>query len=163
MKTFHDKTAAVVLAGALCGAGYAVADDNGVRPGDDAMTCQQIATELAPYMNQMVGPVTALVNTQQQLVARGEQRLAEAAPAVAALSAAATASSLDPTGLSGQAVNAAEQETQKQVWNSTLAEDKPLMDQAARQTDEVVAKAAPLQSDARLQRLMQMAQEKNCH
>jgi hypothetical protein len=141
----------------------AAADDApGSMPGDEAMTCQQIGAELAPYMQRMAGVVMPLADTAQQVVARGQKRVTEAAPAVAAMSAAATATTADPTGISSKVYGQAEAAMQQQVWNQALAEDKPLMDQATRQANQVVAEASPMQSNARIQRLMQLAQQKHC-
>jgi hypothetical protein len=45
----------------------------------------------------------------------------------------------------------------------TVAEDKPLTDMAHAQAQRVVDKGTAMQSNARVQCLMQLAQEKNCH
>ncbi len=164
MKSVSIMISAVAIGGAVLGIVPAFAGEvAGARPGDDAMTCEQIGAELAPYVQQMSGAFTALAGTEQELVARGQARVKEYAPAAEGMTAAATASTADPTGLSSKAVGQAENEMQKQAWNKSLAEDKPLMDQAARQTNEAVTEAAPMQSNARIQRLMQLAQQKNCH
>jgi len=141
-----------------------LADDTpGVMPGDGAMTCAQIGAELAPYAQQMMPSVAALSQTQSELTARGQRRVAEATPEAAALTAAATASHLDPTGLASRGVGVAEQGMQQREWNRALAEDKPLTDKANAQMNTVVEQAAPLQANPRIQRLMQLAQDKNCH
>jgi hypothetical protein len=127
------------------------------------MTCAQIGAELAPYARQMTPAVTDLAQTGQELNARNQKRMAEAMPEAAALTAAATASHLDPTGLAGRAVGQAEIATQQAIWDKALAEDKPLADKMNAQTNAVVEQAAPLQANPRIQRLMQLAQEKNCH
>jgi hypothetical protein len=135
----------------------------GVKPGDDAMTCAQIAAELAPYAQQMSGSVNPLVQTQSELVARGQRQVAEAAPAVASFAAAATATHLDPTGMSSRALGQAEVGYQQAQWNKALAEDKPLMDKENQQLNDMMKQAMAMQANARLQRLMQLAQQKNCH
>jgi len=135
----------------------------GAMPGDDAMTCEQIGAELAPYAQQMTPAATALGQTGQELIARGERRVAEATPALVALTAAATAASADPTGLSTKPLIAAHEAMQQREWNRSIAEDKPLVDQMNAQTNAVVEQAAPLQANPRIQRLMQLAQDKNCH
>ncbi len=135
----------------------------GAMPGDEAMTCAQIGAELAPYAQQMTPAATALGQTGQELIARGERRVAEATPALVALTAAATAAAADPTGLSTKPLIAAHEAMQRREWNRAIAEDKPLVDQMNAQTNAVVEQAAPLQSNPRIQRLMQLAQDKNCH
>jgi hypothetical protein len=140
----------------------ATAADPGAMPGDAAMTCQQIAAELAPYAQQLAPDLASLAQTDEQLLQRSQARSAGAAATAAAVSAGAAASSLDPTGLSSRAYGQAEASLQRQMWNRALAEDKPLTDQAKRQADAAVAKAAPMQSNPRLQRLMQLAKEKDC-
>jgi hypothetical protein len=164
MRTIHR----AVLETAVCAAmlwslpGFA-ADQPGAMPGDDAMTCQQIAAELAPYGNQMSGTVNPLVQTQSELVARNEKRMAEAMPVVAGFAAAGTAASLDPTGLASRALGQAEANYQQAQFHRALAEDKPLMDQANRQTNDMASQAMAMQANPRLQRLMQLAQQKDCH
>ncbi len=158
----------MLMAGALCAAAQFwvmpshAADAPGALPGDAAMTCQQIATELAPYAQQMMGDATQLADTDQQIVQRGQQRVSAAVPLVAAESAAATAASLDPTGMASKAQRASGEATQERIWKQTEAEDKPLTEKAKEQTQRVVEKGTAMQSNARLQRLMQLAQEKNC-
>ena len=138
-------------------------DVPGAAPGDDAMTCQQIGIELAPYAQQMGAAFVPLAQTNLELIARNQARMGEYAPAVAAVSAAAVASSADPTGISSKAVGQAEMAMQEQAWNRALAEDKPLADRARQQTNAAIAQAMPMQSNPRIQRLMQLAMQKNCH
>ena len=159
---------AAVSAAGMCAAALwmlpAVADDvPGAKPGDAAMTCDQIGAELAPYAQQMTPTVAGLAQTGQELNARNQKRLAEAMPEAAALTAAATAAAADPTGIAGRAVGQAEMAMQERIANQALAEDKPLADKMNAQMNAVVDQAAPLQANPRIQRLMQLAQEKNCH
>ena len=140
----------------------AMADEPGARPGDDAMTCAQIAAELAPYMGQIQAPVEALNQTNSELVERNKRRMAEEAPAAAAFTAAATAAVADPTGASSRAVGQAEMAHQQELWNRSVAEDKPLADKQAAQTQVVAAKAQQLRSNERLTRLMSLVQQKHC-
>jgi hypothetical protein len=135
----------------------------GSMAGDDAMTCQQIAAELAPYAQQMGGAFMQLGQTELQLLSRNQQRMTQYAPIVAGMSAAATATNADPTGMTSKAYGQAEAGMQQEAWNRALAEDKPLMDQARQQAAQAVTQAAPMQSNARIQRLMDLAQQKNCH
>jgi hypothetical protein len=135
----------------------------GSRPGDAAMTCAQIAQELQPYMQQMSPSITALGQTAQEVKTRGEARNKEAAPEAAAESAAAQATMLDPTGLASKLLGQAQVQRQKERWQRAEAEDKPLNDKYKAQAEQVAKQGQQMQSDARLQRLMQLAQERNCH
>ncbi len=137
-------------------------DVPGSTPGDDTMTCQQIGAELAPYAQQMSAVFAPLAQTNNELLARSQARMAESASQAAAVSAGALATSADPTGMSSKAYGQAEVAMQRQAWNRALAEDKPLMDQARTQTNEAIAQAMPMQANPRIQRLMQLAQRKNC-
>lgn len=145
-----------------CPAGFG-AGDSGSRPGDASMTCAQIATELQPYMQQMSPSITAMGQTHQELMERNKPRLAEAQVEAAAVAAASTsATMLDPTGLASNLLAQAESKRQTELWKRYEAEDKPLFDKTKTQTDEVVKQSQTIQSDARLHRLMQLAQQKNC-
>lgn len=136
----------------------------GTSPGDGALTCEQIATELAPYARQMVPNIQALATTQQQLYAQGraigEKRKIEEA----ALTPLATAGALDPTGASKRAYQAAEmaQAAKEKRENEALL-NSPLAKQNKAQGEQVAAQAQQLQSNARLQRLMQLVRDKRCH
>lgn len=157
-----------ILAAGICSAclwtlGAQGEDVPGAKPGDAAMTCEQIGAELAPYAQQMMPAATALGQTGQDVIARGQRRQASAMPEVVGLSAAATASHLDPTGAASKGVAVAEQAAQQREWNQALAEDKPLYGQMNAQTNAVVAQGMSIGSSPRVQRLMQLAQEKNCH
>jgi hypothetical protein len=138
-------------------------DPPGAMPGDEAMTCAQIAAELAPYAKQVAGAFGPLFETQKQILARAQAHTAEGAVGAAAATAGAMASSADPTGLSSKAYGQAEVAMQRAQWEHAMAQDKPLFDQANRQTNQAVAQTAPMQSNTRIQRLMQLAQQKNCH
>lgn len=126
-------------------------DPPGAMPGDEAMTCEQIATELTPYMQQMKPSVASAATTAQEVKERGKQRVAEDVPAATALLGAATASGADPTGISSRAVGQAEVIHQQGVWQRSMVEDKPLHDKYHAQTGEVVAQGKQMQSNARIQ------------
>jgi hypothetical protein len=158
-----SKWAAAACAAALWNSPVMADGVPGAMPGDEAMTCQQIAAELAPYAQQMMPAAAALNQTQGELLAHSQRRMSEAMPEVAGLTAAATAAHADPTGLASRGVVAAEQSLQQREWNRALAEDKPLHDQMTAQTNAVVAQGMSIQSNPRVQRLMQLAQQKNCH
>ena len=87
-----------ILVYALAGAGAlmihsqsAAADDSGVKPGDDSMSCEQIAVEMQPYVESMRGSLTALNDTNMQLKQLGEKQMARDAPRVGATTQAAGA------------------------------------------------------------------------
>ena len=149
---------AVLWSPAGIGAGAA-----GSHPGDAALTCAQIAQELQPYMKQMSPSLTAMGQTAQEVKTRGEERNKQAAAESAAETAAARATMWDPTGLSSKIVAERQHKRQEELRKRAEAEDKPLFDKGQAQAQQVVKQAQPLQSDARMQRLMQLAQEKNCH
>jgi hypothetical protein len=139
------------------------ASSPGSRPGDASLTCTQIAQELQPYMQRMSPSVTALGQTAQEAKTRGEERNRQAAAEAAEETAAARATMLDPTGLASKILGQEQVRRQKERWKQSEAENKPLEEKMKAQTGQVVAQAQPLQSDARLHRLMELAQEKNCH
>ena len=135
----------------------------GSKPGDASLTCAQIAQELQPYMQQMAPSMTAFGQTAQEAKTRGEQLNQQAAKEAAEETAAARAASLDPTGIASRIVGQEQVRRQKERWKRSEAENKPLEEKIKAQTGQVLAQAQPLQSDARLHRLMELAQEKNCH
>ena len=141
-----------VVSAAMCAAtlwslpGIAADAPSGAMPGDETMTCEQIAAELAPYAKQMAAAFNPLLQTQKEVLARGRAREAEAVPEAAAVTAGALASSADRTGIASKLYGQAEAAMQREQWNRALAEDKPLFDQANRQANQAVAEAAPLQS-----------------
>jgi hypothetical protein len=151
------------VSAALWIAPAAATDASANRPGDEAMTCEQIATELSPYVQQMAPNIQALGASQQQLYAQGRQigqkRMAEEA----LLAPLATAGSVDPTGASKWAYQAAlaAQMAKERSENEAFA-NSPLAKQNRAQSEQLAAQGQQLQSNARLQRLMQLGQEKHC-
>lgn len=138
-------------------------DAPGVMPGDDAMTCEQIATELAPYAQQMMPNLQALGSSQQQLYEQGRQMSQERKLEHEALTPLATAGALDNTGAAKQAYQMAlmAQMAKEKSENEAMA-NSPLAKQNKAQAEQVAAQAQQMQSNARLQRLMQLAQQKKC-
>ena len=132
-------------------------------PGDDALTCEQIATEIAPYARQMIPNLQALGASQQQLYAQARQQLEVRRAENEALTPLATAGALDSTGASKQAYQMAlmAQMAKEKSENEAMA-NSPLAKQNKAQTEQVAAQAQQMQSNARLQRLMQLAQQKKC-
>lgn len=131
---------------------------------DAAMTCEQIATELAPYAQQMVPNLQALGATQQQLYQQVRQVGERQRQEDALLTPMATAGALDPTGASKRAYQAAvmAQQAKHRRENEALA-NSSLAKQNKAQEEQFVAQGQQLQANARIQQLMQLAQQKNCH
>jgi hypothetical protein len=146
----------------LCLQAAAAVEPSGAKPGDDALTCEQIASEFMPYMQQITPAAMAAGQTAQEVRQRGQQHVAEETPAAVAMTAAAMASSADPTGAASRAVGQAEIVHQRELWERYKAQDRPLNDKYMAQTAQLAAQAQRMQADPRLQRLMQLAQEKNC-
>lgn len=143
--------------------GNAGVDPGAAKPGDAQMTCEQIGAELAPYAQQLRPTVGALNDTNMELKRRGEKHLAEETPIAAAQTAASRAAAADPTGLSQRAVNRSIEAHQQEARQRYTAEDKPLADRQLAQAKVVAAQGEQLQSNARIQQLMQLAQEQHCH
>jgi hypothetical protein len=163
MMTHRLKLAAAASAIAVLTIGTVAADKvAGTTPADEAMTCEQIAAELMPYAQQMMGSLGPMMQTQQEVLSRAQQRQAEAAPKVAAMSAAAAASTADPTGATSKAVGQAQAAVQAEEFHRAMVEDKPLNDKYARQSQQVLGDAQRLKSNERVERLMQLAQQKHC-
>jgi hypothetical protein len=156
-------TAGCALGAALWITSVAATDAPGVSPNDDAMTCEQIAAELAPYAQQIMPNIQALASSYQQLYqqsrALNEKRKVEEAM----LLPLAEAGALDPTGASKRAYQAAviAQNAKERSENEALA-NSPLSKQSKAQGEQVAAQAQQMQSNARLQRLMQLGQQKHC-
>jgi DNA polymerase III alpha subunit len=127
------------------------------------MTCEQIATELVPYVQQMAPNIQALGVTEQQMHTQARQKLEQRRTEEALLTPLATAGALDPTGASKQAYQAAlmAQMAKEKAENDTFA-NSPLAKQNKAQSEQLAAQGQQMQSNARLQRLMQLAQEKRC-
>jgi hypothetical protein len=157
------KLAAWVISAALWIPSVAAAEAAAVRPSDDAMTCEEIATELAPYAQQMMPNVQALGTTQLQLYGQVRPKLEERRAENEALAALATASALDNTGASKHAYQMAlmAQMAKQRAEDEALA-NSPLAKQGKAQAEQVAVQAQQMQSNARLQRLMQLAQQKHC-
>lgn len=159
----------VILVCALAGAGAlmffpraAAADDSGARPGDEAMTCEQLAVELQPYAESMRGSLTALNDTNQQLLQLGQKQMARDAPRVGATTQAAGAACGFAGGPACMAATQADQANRNAIHAQEAAEAKPLADQQLAQSKTVVAQGQQLQSNARLMRLMQLGHAKGC-
>lgn len=155
--------AAWAAGAALCIPALAAPQAGGAMPGDEAMTCEQIATELAPYAQQMQPNLQALATSQQQQYQQGRQLYEKRKMEHELLMPLATAVALDPTGASKRAYVAAEmaQATKEKAENEAAA-NSPLAKQARAQSEQVAAQAQQMQATARLQRLMQLGHQKGC-
>jgi hypothetical protein len=146
-----------------------MADTAGKMHRDDNMTCEEIGTELAPYAQQMGASWTLLGQTAQEMKQKSQQIRAEEAPKVAALNAAALAASAagiaNPVAgaVADRAVNQMVEAEQKSAQAHSETMLKPVRDKMNAQIQQAMPEAQQLQSNARVQRLMQLAQEKNCH
>lgn len=155
--------AAWTASAALCIPAAAAPQAPGAMPGDAAMTCEQIAAELAPYAQQMQPNLQAFATSQRQLYARGREKGEENRKEAALLTPMATAGALDPTGASKRAYVAAESALAAKRKSESEAEaNSPLALQAHTQGEQVAAQGQQLQANARLQRLLQLGQQKGC-
>jgi uncharacterized protein YfaQ (DUF2300 family) len=139
------------------------ADASAIRGGDDAMTCEAIATELAPYAQAMAPNLAALGVTQQQQASTAHQRLAQKQAEGMMMEPLATAAATDPTGAS-KAVYAAAMMAQqaKDRADYEAMANSPQTRQANAQAQALAAQGQAMQSSARIQRLMQLARQKHC-
>jgi hypothetical protein len=140
----------------------ATADDSGAKPGDDAMSCAQIAVEMQPYAESMRGSLTALGQTDAQLLELSKKQMARDAPRVNATTQAAGAACGFVGGPACMAATQADQANRNTIHAQEAAEAKPLADKQLAQSQTVVAQGQQLQSNARLMRLMQLGHAKGC-
>ena len=139
------------------------AGTGGAKPPDEAMTCEQIASEMAPYAQQVAPSAQATLTTQRQLneqaTVLGQKQHAESV----AISSLATAGALDPTGASKRAYQAAAIALQqKHTAESQALANSPQARQAEAQRQQFMAQGQQLQADGRLQQLMRLGQQKGC-
>jgi len=155
--------ALTILLGALALPAWGAPQPAGALPGDEALTCEQIATQLVPYMHQVQPNAQALAETQQREFERGKEKYAQRQAQHQLLAAMATAGAMDPTGASKRAYMAAEMaQTAKDRSEDAAEAASPQAQQAKAQREQMAAQAQALQGDARLQRLMQLGQQKGC-
>ncbi len=148
---------------ALCIPAAAAPQAPGFAPRDEAMTCEQIAAELASFAQQMLPNLQAFATSQQQLYARGREKGEENRKEAALLIPMANAGALDPTGASKRAYVAAEAALAAKRKSESEAEfNSPLAKHARAHGDQVAAQGQQLQANARLQRLLQLGQQKGC-
>jgi len=140
----------------------AAAADDGAQPGDEAMSCEQLAVEMKPYADSMRGSLGALNDTNMQLLALGQKQMARDAPRVNATTQAAGATCGFVGGPACMAATQADQANRNAIHAQEAAEAKPLADQQLAQANTVAAQGKQLQSNARLTRLMQLGHAKGC-
>src|SRR5689334_13767217 len=146
----------------LIAAHVAAADDSGARPGDESMSCAQIATEMQPYVASMRGNIAAVNETNAQLLQLAQMQRARDAPSVNATTQAAGAACGFVGGPACAAATAADQANRNAVKEREKAESKPLVDKQLAQSNALAAQGQAMQSNARLMRLMQLGQSKGC-
>lgn len=130
----------------------------GARPGDDAMTCQQIGMEMAPYAQALMPSVAALGETARESQAFADRQRAQAAGQAGMGMAAGVAGMLPGGGVAAQAAMAAQYaQIQRQ-----MAEAKPLKEKQMAQSADLANQLAPMQAEPRFNRLMQLAEAKKC-
>ncbi len=140
------------------------ATDDGTRPGDDAMTCEQIAEAMMPYVNQVRGGSTLQLGRnaqelQRRNVAREAELQSEAAADTAAMEAGCFGGINATCAAASEAMSAGEAARNAQYQ----AEDKPITDQMGPQMNALAAQGQAMQQDPRLMRLLQLGQQKHCH
>jgi hypothetical protein len=156
-------SAGVSLVATLWAMPVTAEDSGATRPGDEAMTCEQIATELSPYIQQMMPNLQALAASQQQLYAQGREKYEQRKLENEALTPLATAGALDQTGAAKRAYQLAlmAQMSKERAENEAMA-NSPLAKENRSQSERLAAQGQQMQSNARLQRLMQLGQQKHC-
>ena len=133
------------------------------RPGDEAMTCEQIAAELVPYLQLVAPNAQAIVVSQQREFEHAQAKRAERQPVHELLAAMATATTFDPTGASKRAYAAAEMAQMAKERGEDAAEAaSPEAQKSKAQREQMAAQAQAMQGDVRLQRLLQLGQQKGC-
>jgi hypothetical protein len=156
--------AAGMCAAALCWPPAHAADAvAGAKPGDDAMSCEQIATELTPYMQQMMPGFQTMGSQLQQQLERSRQQGEVRKKEHEAVESMSTAAAVDPTGISKRAYAAATKaQAEKELRENEAERKSPMAQKAQAQREQVMGQAAQMQADARLQRLLALGQQKGC-
>ena len=145
-------------------------DPSGIRPGDEAMTCDQIKAEFVANGGLKVDKtqVAQAQTASQNFIAANNQVQADARAMQAretATDAAAAAAGMTPFG--GAAAAAAQAQSVADQ-NALNAEAKQKLDPAQQQlmaanTNMTSNIASQMQANPRQARLMALAEQKNCH
>jgi hypothetical protein len=155
---------ALAAIGLLAATAATAANDDGARPGDDAMTCQQIAMALMPNVKAIDNDSTRqLGRNAEELRRRSVKREAELQGEGAADTAAMEAGCFG--GINATCAAASEALSARQAARNAKiqAEDKPITDQMNPEMAALAAQGQAMQQDPRMMHLMQLAQQKHCH
>jgi hypothetical protein len=161
----HSKAtiAGWAVSAVFCVPAIGAPDATGAMPGDEAMTCEQLATELVPYMQQMQPNLQALATSQQKQYEQSRLKSEERKKEHEMLTPLATAGALDPTGAAKRAYQAAVMaQTAKERREDEAEANSPLAKQANAQREQLAAQGQQMQANARIHRLMQLGQQKGC-
>src|SRR5262249_14437753 len=121
----------------------------GVRPGDDVMTCEQIGMEMQPYAQAMIPAAAALGQSAQEAQAMAERQKAGAMTGMGMSMAAGIASSFLP---GGGMIAQMQMQAQVAQMQRNAAEAKPLQDKMMAQGADLANTMAPMQQEPRFQR-----------
>jgi hypothetical protein len=147
----------------FCVPAIAAPEASGAMPGDQAMTCEQLASELVPYMQQMQPNMQALATSQQKQYEQGRVKGEERKREHELLTPMATAGALDPTGIAKRAYQAAViAQAAKEKREDEAEANSPLAKQANAQREQLAAQAKQMKDNARITRLMQLGEQKGC-
>lgn len=139
------------------------ADVPGAKAGDASMSCEQIATELAPYAQSMMPTVQAVASLQAQQFERGRQLGEQRKKENEAVAAMATFGAVDPTGAAKRAAQAAAiAQAAKERRENEAEINSPLAREADAQRTQLVAQGQQMKDNDRIQRLMELVKEKGC-
>ena len=133
------------------------------RPGDEQMTCEQIGAEMQPYAMQMQGNMQGhnIEQDMRDVQAANEAGQRRAQQQMAPSMIAGMLSGLVPGG--GYAATAAAQ-AQEAENERQIAAQRPLQDRMTHDMNGMAADtSSQMAGNPRIQRLMQLAQEKHCH
>jgi hypothetical protein len=134
--------------------------DAAARPGDAEMTCEQIGAELAPYAMQMRQSFEASGMGQDAADAQAlmdRQRAQAAQQAAPSMAATIVGSVLPGAGAAAMAAQIAQQ--QRAAAEAAPIRERMMRNSAAFQADM----STTMRDNPRMQRLMQLAEERNCH
>jgi hypothetical protein len=146
----------------------ALADPSASRPGDDKLTCEQIATEVkqqpfSPPDQAKAAEAQAASSDLQKTLEKQQKEAAERAAAQSATNlAAAAAAGLAPNFVQAKAAEKAAEDNRK-FGEEKAKESAPKAQRANDATADLIADAGQqIGSNPRLARLMQLASQKRC-
>src|SRR5262249_9041551 len=130
---------AILAFGVLAAAMPAIADDAGAQPGDDALTCQEIAVQMMPYVQQIRGNVGTLGPDAQGMArrsaARGAQAQADGAAEAAEMEGPCAVGINATCAAASEAMQARHDARNRQI----AAEDKPITDRMSHDMQNLAA------------------------